>query len=398
MAATASPDHTPHVPVLPTPCFITTDHELRALVPELAQQPFLAIDTEANSLHAYQEQVCLIQLSTRTSDYLIDPLSIVDMDPLGDLLADPRLEKILHAAEYDLIGLRRDFGFFLRNVFDTMIAARVAGHSQVGLGNLLERYLRVQTDKRHQRDDWGRRPLSPASLRYAQMDTHFLGMIRNDLYDELQALGRLEEARDAFAELDQLPAQAPRFDPDGFWRIGRPEALNGRQMAILRAVYLWREELAGQMDRPAFKVLGKDAMLELARRAPETREELGRIRGMPRSLLRRHGESLLQQIAAGKRAQTPAAPPRPARLEPVVRARMLALREWRRQQALRRNLSSDVVFSKSVMMTLAQRAPRTMAELETVPGMGPWRLENYGPQLLELLHGNCSDNGTGQAV
>ncbi len=394
LAASASPDQTLHVPELPTPCFITTDHDLRALVPELARQPFLAIDTEANSLHAYQEQVCLIQLSTRTTDYLIDPLAIVDMDPLGDLLADPRVEKILHAAEYDLIGLRRDFGFFLRNIFDTMIAARVSGHSQVGLGNLLERYLGVKTDKRHQRDDWGRRPLPPASLRYAQMDTHYLGMIRNDLYDELKELGRLEEARDAFAELDNLPAQAPRFDPNGFWRIGRPEGLNGRQMAILRAVYLWREELASQMDRPAFKVLGKEAMLELARRAPDAREELGRIRGMPRSLLRRHGEPLLQQIAAGKRAETPPAPPRPPRLEPVVRARMLALRDWRRQKAQKRGVSSDVIFSKSVMMTLAQRAPCTMADLATVPGMGPWRLQNYGPQLLGLLHGDQADNGT----
>ncbi len=373
--------------MLPAPCFITTDHELQTLVPQLARQPFLAIDTEANSLHAYREQVCLIQLSTRSTDYLIDPLSIVDMDPLGDLLADSRLEKILHAAEYDLIGLRRDFGFVVCNIFDTMIAARVAGHHQIGLNNLLEHFLGVRTDKRHQRDDWGRRPLSADSLRYAQTDTHFLGMLRNDLYDQLQSLGRLEEARDAFAELDHVPAQAARFNPEGFWRIGKPEGLTPRQMAILREIYLWREEIAGQRDRPPFKVLGKEAMVALARRAPESAAELGKIRGMPRNLLRRHGQQLLQGIAQGRVADPPAPPPRAARLEPKVRARFLALRDWRRRRARKRDLSADVIFSKSVMMTLAQRAPRTLEELATVPGMGPWRLKHYGPQLLELLHG-----------
>lgn len=360
-------------------------------MPQLARQPFLAIDTEANSLHAYREQVCLIQISTRRADYLLDPLSIVDMDPLGDLLADPRLEKILHAAEYDLIGLRRDFGFIVRNIFDTMIAARVAGHTQVGLNHLLQRYLGVKTDKRHQRDDWGQRPLSPDSLLYAQMDTHFLGMLRNDLYDELTQLGRLEEARDAFAELDQVPAQAARFDPEGFWRVGRPEGLTPRQMAVLREVFLWREEVASQLDRPPFKVLGKEAMIELARRAPESRAGLEGIRGMPRSLLRRRGEQLLQRIVAGREAEPPARPPRPDRLEPAVRARFLALRDWRRRRARERDMGADVIFSRSVMMTLAQRAPRTLEELATVPGLGPWRLQNYGPHLLELLHGKAKN-------
>ena len=362
-------------------------------MPELAQQPFLAVDTEANSLHAYREQICLIQLSTRSMDYLLDPLSIVDMDPLGDLLANPRLEKILHAAEYDLIGLRRDFGFIVHNIFDTMIAARVAGHDRVGLNHLLEHFLGVQTDKRHQRDDWGRRPLPPDSLRYAQMDTHFLGMLRNDLYDELQHLDRLEEARDAFAELGHVPTRGAQFDPDGFWRIGRPEGLGARQMAILREIYLLREELAGQLDRPPFKVMGNETMIALARRAPGSQAELKQIRGLSRNLLRRNGEQLLQRIVAGNNAPPPSPPARNARLEPATRVRFLALREWRRKRARERDLSSDVIVSKTAMMTLAQRAPRTLEDLATIPGMGPWRLQQYGKELLDLLHGGRRAGG-----
>src|SRR5690606_29531 len=131
-------------------------------------------DTESNSLYAYRERVCLIQLSTRSRDYILDPLIIVDMSPLAPLLADPGVEKVFHAAEYDLICLHRDYGFIVNNLFDTMVAARICGYKAIGLGSLLSEFLGVELDKRHQRDDWGERPLPPDSLRYAQMDTHYL--------------------------------------------------------------------------------------------------------------------------------------------------------------------------------------------------------------------------------
>ena len=181
-------------PLPPAP-YIRSDSELQALIPHFSSEPFLAIDTESNSLYAYREQVCLFQITTRSGDFIIDPFEIQDMEPLGAVLANPRIEKIFHAAEYDLIGIKRDFGFLVEPVFDTMIAARICGYPQIGLNTLLQRY-GVKLDKRHQRDDWGKRPLEPDSLRYAQMDTHFLPMLRNDLYDELVAQDRLAEARE----------------------------------------------------------------------------------------------------------------------------------------------------------------------------------------------------------
>ena len=145
---------------LPQPTTIDSAGKLKTLARALAQEPLLAIDTESNSLYAYRERVCLIQLSTRTADFILDPFDLPDLQPLAPLFANPAIEKVFHAAEYDLMCMKRDFGFVFRNLFDTMIAARVCGRKQIGLGALLNDLAGVPVDKSHQRDDWGRRPHS----------------------------------------------------------------------------------------------------------------------------------------------------------------------------------------------------------------------------------------------
>ncbi|MEP0761582.1 MAG: ribonuclease D, partial [Chloroflexota bacterium] len=159
-------------PALPPAQIIRRTADLRRAVDRLRASPLIAVDTESNSLFAYTERVCLVQLSTRERDLIVDPLAVDDMSPLGDLLAEPAIEVIFHAAEYDIISLKRDFGFSFANLFDTMMAARVCGWDKTGLGNILEEQFGVTVDKKYQRADWSRRPLPPDHLRYAQMDTH----------------------------------------------------------------------------------------------------------------------------------------------------------------------------------------------------------------------------------
>src|ERR1051325_10510319 len=184
----------------PPALYIEHDKNLKQLVKKLKNELLLAIDTESNSLYAYQERVCLIQLSTRSHDFIIDPLRIADMSPLGELLVNPEIEKVFHAAEYDLMCLKRDYGFTVVNLFDTMIAARICGIKALGLNRLLTDYCGVNVDKSHQRDDWGQRPLSEEGLLYAQMDTHYLPMLRDKLVDLLASHGRTEEAMETFLE------------------------------------------------------------------------------------------------------------------------------------------------------------------------------------------------------
>ena len=134
------------------------------MLEDLLQQPLVAVDIESNGLHVYREHVCLIQISTRDHDYIIDPLCPIKLDQLADVFLNRSIEKVFHACEYDLISLKRDYGFRVEGMFDTKIAARMLGHSAIGLDRMLATYLNVEVNKKHQRDDWGMRPLPEYTL------------------------------------------------------------------------------------------------------------------------------------------------------------------------------------------------------------------------------------------
>ncbi|HEX9389206.1 MAG TPA: ribonuclease D, partial [Anaerolineales bacterium] len=184
--------------LLPSPVWVDHPNLFNQMIWDLSRQPRVAVDTESNSLHAYREQVCLIQFSTPQKDYVIDPLALDDLSLLGPIFSNPKIEKIFHAAEYDLICLRRDFGFQVSHLFDTMHAARVLGYPFVGLDNLLAEKFQFEMDKRHQKADWAVRPLTPAQLDYARLDTHFLFDLRDLLEAELTGKGRLQIAGEDF--------------------------------------------------------------------------------------------------------------------------------------------------------------------------------------------------------
>ncbi|MFW5709190.1 MAG: ribonuclease D [Chloroflexota bacterium] len=371
---------------LPPAIYVKTKAGLAELVDTLANEAIIAVDTESNSLHAYRERVCLIQISTRQNDYIVDPLLLDDVSPLGRILADPSIEKVFHAAEYDIVCMKRDFGFVFDNIFDTMIAARICGAQSVGLGKLLEEHEGVKVDKRHQRDDWGKRPLPSDSLRYAQKDTHYLIDLRDIFQHRLKRMERLAEARETFEELCDLPAASTRtFDPDGFWRIGQPNLLKRREMLILREVYNLREAIAESRDVPPFKVLSNKALLELAQNPPSTIPELKRIHSLSARQVRRYGKRLLKAVQDGKAARELPEPPHPAPPDPEITDRYAALHLWRKERAQARGVESDVIISKQALWELAYKDPDALEDLSAIKGIGPWRLDTYGQEILTVL-------------
>lgn len=379
---------------LPPAHYIDTEDGLLRLAEQLAEESLLAIDTESNSLYAYRERVCLIQISTRAKDYIVDPLAIPDIQPIGDLLANPHIEKVFHAAEYDLVCLKRDYGFEMVNLFDTMVAARVIGLEQVGLGNLLNDFLGVKSDKRHQRDNWGTRPLRQSSLIYAQKDTHYLPQLRDILRTQLIEHQRLEEATEIFAEICDVGESEPRtFDPDGFWRLGIPNNLNRRQLAILRELYLMRESIAEKRDVPTFKVLSNRLLIAIAEAEPRRIDELRHIRGLSPALIRRYDKRIIQAVEIGRDRRLPAPPPPDLPPNPVVAERYTALQNWRKERAIARGVGADVIMSRQALWALAQNAPTNVEELQTISGIGPWRLRTYGEELLDIMTGS---NGNGR--
>jgi ribonuclease D len=369
----------------PPATYIEHDDDFLKLIDGLAQEPLIAFDTESNSLYAYRERVCLVQISTRTADYIIDPLRVADLLPLGAILANPSIEKVFHAAEYDLLCLKRDYDLVVHNLFDTMIVARVIGRKEMGLNKLLAEFCGVTIDKNHQRDDWGLRPLPEEGLLYAQIDTHYLPELRDRLMAELENMGRVVEAREMLAEYEQVSVAPREFDPEGYWRMGIPAGLRRRQMAVLRELYLLRERLAEERDLPPFKIFGDKTLIALADAAPNSIRALSRVKGVAASYVSRYGAELLDAIERGRRAAPPPMPPRPPEVDPQAIERFSVLRDWRKGRAEQRGVESDVIVSKDVLWGLALKMPRTLDEMRQIRGFGPWRIQTYGAEILDVL-------------
>ncbi len=375
---------------------ITSTARLRSHVDRWASEALLAVDTESNSLHAYQEQVCLIQLSTRTADFIIDPLLIEDLDPLGELLADPAVETVFHAAEYDIMCLKRDFGFTFGGLFDTMLAARICGAEHLGLASMLEEHFGIVANKKYQRANWGERPLSPEMLQYAQLDTHYLPALRDYWRERLIALGRWEEARESFADLNRIPAAELHAGEEGFWRINGAQKLSPRQIAILRELYLMREDTARRRDFPPFKIMSDRTLLELATLSPENSRAMRGVSGMSEAQIRRYATPILEAVARGKRAAPPRRPSGPPRPTDDVLARFEALRNWRKARAQERGVESDIIVSKEALWALAHSAPRSADELARIAELGPWKTRTYGDEILRVIAGADGHPGGGR--
>lgn len=372
------------LPNLPKPTIVDNADALASLVVDLQAQDIVGVDTESNSLYVYHGRICLIQLSTRERDYIVDPLVLDDLGALRGVFRDGAIEKVFHAAEYDLICLKREFDFDVVNVFDTMFAARVLRYPVFGLGDLLLRHFDVPVDKSHQRDDWGVRPLPEDSLHYAQMDTHYLPRLRDCLRDALVAEGSLEEAQEIFKDVERVDAKPQVFDPEGYWKLARPNQLTKREVAILRELYLLRDEIAQIEDVPPYKAIPNRVLLSMATLRPRNLRQLKRLRGFHQRYARLYGVEFLDAIELGLHAPLPV-PPSVESPDPVIAERYMTLHAWRKERAIERGVDSNIVISKQALWEIAYLLPRTLEELSAVEGIGAWRLRTYGEEILRVV-------------
>jgi ribonuclease D len=381
---------------LPPPVLITQPAALAQLAEDLSEEPILAVDTESNSLYAYREQVCLIQFSSPQTDYLVDPLALEDLTPLADLFANPHIEKIFHAAEYDLICLRRDYDFRFANLFDTMQAARILGRKAVGLGSLLYETFGVQLDKNFQRANWGKRPLTADQLTYARLDTHYLIPLRHHLQADLEQVDRWALAQEDF---ERLIAVNERLSENGGnhgcsnWHVKGANDLSPQQYAVLYELCQYRDRMARTLNRPLFKVMGDKTLLAVAEVCPSQLMELQDLHGMSPRQIKRHGKGLLQAVQRGLNSppRTPARSPRPS---DAYLARMDALRNWRKHTASKIGVESDIVLPRDLMFALAEKNRLTPAALSELLKPVPWRLDQYGGQILDVLRASSPKKGS----
>jgi ribonuclease D len=371
---------------LAPPVLVADQAALSGLVGALAACPVVAVDTESNSLHAYRERVCLIQFSTPVADYIVDPIRLPNLQELGPFFANPDQQKVFHAAEYDLICLKRDYRYEFTNIFDTMSAARTLGWPQVGLASILDSHFGVTMNKKYQRADWKRRPLTPEQLDYARLDTHYLVALRDKQLEELTASGHREEAEEEFERLARLHGDADNAAPDpaAFWRVKGARDLTPAQASVLQALFAYREQQAERLDRPPFKVMGEATLMELARRVPRSAAELQGVPGMTPDQVQRHATGVFQAIQRGLDAP-PQRAPQADREPDDVQDRYDRLHTWRKNRAKARGVESDVILPRTALWDLARRPPRTPGELAHIADFGPWRRGIYGEEILALL-------------
>lgn len=372
---------------------ITEPSQLNHTAEELLDQKIVGVDTESNSLYAYFERVCLIQFSTFEADLMIDPLCLDDLSVLAPIFKNPGIEKVFHAAEYDLICLKRDFGFEFANLFDTMAAARILGYQSVGLGAMLETHFGVKVDKRQQRANWGQRPLPEELLDYARLDTHYLIPLRNLLKSELDKRGLWSLAEEDLNRLAAIQAsdgnggaggEEKEIDP---WKVSGAHDLQPRQAAVLLELCRYRDKIARQQNRPLFKVINDQTLLKIAIELPRNLYSLSKLPGMTQAQVRRYGNKLLEGVKRGLKAE-PIFPPRWQRPDEKFLQRLEALRHWRKTSAQRMGVPSDVVLPRDVMNELAKINPRDKEQLGEVMIEVPWRLENFGGEILDVLGKN----------
>lgn len=378
--------------------FVDKPELLDECVQAVAASARVGLDTESNGFHAYVEKVCLLQIATENADFAVDTLAL-GLGPLVPLLADPAREAILHAAEYDVTSLKRDYGLRFGRIFDTHAAAKTLGIEKVGLHNMLADQLGVTLSVDEQRSDWGRRPLTPQQMEYAFADVQYLLPMRDKLGAALAARGLLHEAEAEFARLIEKEAKPREFDLEGWQRMKAARTLDGRGRGVLRELYLLRDRRAREVNRPPFKVLSDLFMSEVARRLPKNDEELARVPGTSPQALKKIGGQVLEAVKRGMESE-PLAKPRPpagnaqrwrrggpGAPPPEVEERYERLRAWRKTRADARKVEVQVIAPNAVLWAIAKEDPRDLASLGKVEGMDTFRIEQYGPEILAALQG-----------
>lgn len=372
---------------MPLPPILVDPSALSEFAAQLHREPVIAVDLEADSLHSYQDKVCLLQFSTPTATVLVDPLAIGDLSSLKAVLADESVRKVFHAADYDIRCLYRDFGIEINGLFDTMITCQFLGEEKVGLADILNKYFDVQLDKRYQRADWSKRPLEEGMVRYAAEDTRYLLKLTELLEAQLVAKGRLDWAKEEFVLMEQVRHNST--DGPRFLRFKKANTLERRQLAVLEELLQWRDNEAKRRDCPPFKVLNNAPLLEVARSMPASLGALSRVEGMVPRLVGRYGGSLLTAVEAGLKvpeAELPVYPRgEPRQRDPEVDGRLALLKKWRVATAKELAMDPGVIINNAMLEEIARRQPACVEDLAGLKMMKNWQRLVLGEGIVAAL-------------
>ncbi len=378
-----------------THLWIDEQSALDRLVGSLEGQPGLAIDCEMDSMFAYRTSLCLVQVGWPGCEALIDGQADLDRSGLGDLFADANVVKVFHGGENDIGLMRTQWGLDFENIFDSMAASQVLGHDGVGLAATLERHFGVKVSKKYQKADWRIRPLPEDQAEYARLDVRFLLALREKLSVELAELRREEEAATEFDRIRRAEIEAKPFESEGWVRVKGARRLAPERRGLLRALFIARDEIARDRNWAPYRVFQESTLLTLMEREPTDVDRVRNVRGLSRDLREHEFERLASAVRDGL-ASEPIDLPRPGKpwrptqsaggaLSPEQQSLYDALRRWRSRRAEKRGVDVARVATNVLLGAIARVAPRTPEALAAVDGIEPWRLREYGDDLLAVV-------------
>ena len=348
----------------------------------------VALDTEGASFHRFVDRIYLLQVSTRERTAIIDPLPIGVPRELGSVIEDPAVEIVFHDADYDLRLLQQDYGWQVRNVFDTRVAAQLLGIKAFGLAALLEQFFSVKLDKKHQRADWSMRPLTKDMLDYAAQDTMYLPALRDELKSQLEQKGRWTWAQEEFTRLEATK-WSQEEEGMAFMKMKGARDLNRRELALLRELVAWRNSVAAEQDKATFRVLGNEPLFEIAKTAPRDRNGLSAIKGMPRGILERNSQGLIDAVSRGLAVPDADLPryPRGPRWDrdPDFDARVSAIKTVRDAIAAKLDMDTGVLFPREKMESVARANPKSVDDFAAIPDLRKWQVAALAQGFVEAL-------------
>ncbi len=367
---------------------IETLSELKTVADLFKKEKAIAVDLEADSMYHFKEKVCLIQMATHDVNVVIDPLKIHDLSPLKPLFENHSINKIFHGADYDVRSLYRDFKININNLFDTQLACMFLGIRETGLEAVVKKWFKVRLDKKYQRKNWSKRPLSEDMMAYAAKDTLYLLPLAKILEEKLKNLERLSWVNEECRYLSKVRHASANHEPL-YLKFNGAGRLDSRSLAVLESLLQYRKKIAKKEDRPLFKIIGNHSLMKLATKKPVNLSLVQKTKTLSPRQIRIHGDAVIDIINNTLKVPGGSLPVYPHKkaspLPPQVPKRVNAIKAWRDTIANKLKIDPSILFNKALLTTIALQNPKDRKSLETIKEMKNWQKNEFGENIISIL-------------
>ncbi len=367
---------------------IETESQLEDVAGKLAKEKAIAVDLESDSMYHFREKVCLLQIATKSVNYIVDPLKIPKMSALHSIFSSRIIKKIFHGSDYDIRSLFRDFQFEVHNLFDTQLASRFLGYEETGLEALLQKFFSISLDKHYQKKDWSQRPLPEGMMDYAAKDVFFLLPLADILQKGLKKCNRLNWVKEECRLLSQV-RPAMNNNVPLYLNFKGAGSLPGKDLAVLEAILQIRKKFAEKKDKPLFKIFQNAAIMKIVRFKPRDSKRLAQTNALSPFQIEMYGDSIVEAVRKAQNTAPENCPTYPKKealnLKVKEQERIRILKEWKESKSRQLNLDPGLVLGKSVIASIAACNPKSLAQLKRLKEIKSWQFKAFGEEILAFL-------------